>query len=123
LLHDLVMDERFTPVTSRVELEALFERSRTEPVTVFKHDPYCSISSFAYGELLKVDGEIPWIDVANDQPLSFLFAERTGVKHESPQVVILRDTRPVWAGSHWSIRADAIKAAQTSYPTAHGGRA
>jgi bacillithiol system protein YtxJ len=125
LLHYLVMDERFTPVTSRAELEALFERSRVEPVIVFKHDPYCSISSFAYGELMKVDGEIPWIDVANDQPLSLWFAEKTGVEHESPQVVVLHDARPVWAASHWSIRADAVRAAaapdQLTYR--NGGRA
>jgi bacillithiol system protein YtxJ len=105
------MDERFTPVKSRGELDALFERSRTEPIIIFKHDPYCSISSYAYGELLKVDGEIPWIDVAGDQPLSFAFAKMTGVEHESPQVVVLHDAKPVWAGSHWAIRADAVREA------------
>ena len=125
MLHYLDMDERFTPVTSRSELETLFERSRTEPVIVFKHDPYCSISSFAYGELLKVDGEIPWIDVANDQPLSLWFAEKTGVEHESPQVVVLHDAKPVWAGSHWSIRADAVRAAAAADQLTYrnGGRA
>lgn len=76
---------------------------------MFKHDPYCSISSYAYAELRGLDGEIAWIDVANDQPLSTAFAERTGVRHESPQVVVLHDGKPVWSGSHWSIRIDAIK--------------
>ena len=111
MLHDFGMDERFTPVTSRAELDALFERSRTEPVIVFKHDPYCSISSYAYGELKRVEGEIPWIDVANDQPLSFFFAEKTGVEHESPQVVVLHNAEAVWSASHWSIRADAVREA------------
>jgi bacillithiol system protein YtxJ len=111
LLHYLDMDERFIPINGREELEALFERSRSEPVIVFKHDPYCSISSYAYGELRKVDGEIPWIDVANDQPLSFFFAEKSGIEHESPQVVVLHNAKPVWSASHWSIRADAVREA------------
>ena len=111
MLHFLDMDERFTPVKSRAEMNALFERSRSEPVIVFKHDPYCSISSYAYGEMTKVDGEIPWIDVANDQPLSFAFAEKSGVEHESPQVIVLHNAKPVWVGSHWSIRAEAVREA------------
>jgi bacillithiol system protein YtxJ len=108
------MDERFTPITTPGELDAVFERSDGGAVVVFKHDPYCSISSYAYAELLKLDGEIAWIDVANDQALSFAFAERTGVEHESPQVVVLHHSRPIWAGSHWSIKSDAIRAAHAA---------
>lgn len=105
------VDERFTPITTPAELDALFERSYEGAVLLFKHDPYCSVSDFAYGEIKRLGGDVPWIDVAADQPISFEVARRTGVRHESPQVIVLRDGGAAWAASHWSIKADMVRAA------------
>ena len=32
-------------------------------------------------------------------------------RHESPQVIILRNGVAVWNASHWKIKADAVKSA------------
>jgi len=33
---------------------------------------------------------------------------RTGVRHESPQVLLIRDGLAVWHGSHWEITEQAL---------------
>jgi bacillithiol system protein YtxJ len=35
-------------------------------------------------------------------------AARLGVRHETPQAILLRDGRPVWNASHFRITADAL---------------
>jgi bacillithiol system protein YtxJ len=35
-------------------------------------------------------------------------AARLGIRHETPQAILLRDGRPVWSASHFRITADAL---------------
>ncbi len=35
-------------------------------------------------------------------------AERTGVAHESPQVIVVRDGRVAWSAAHFAITAGAV---------------
>ena len=103
--------EQFTPVATVADLEPLFARSGGEPVVLFKHDPYCPISLAAYRQMSRLGGGIPLIDVARDREVAREVAERTGVTHESPQVLVLRDGRAVWSASHFDITADAVSGA------------
>ena len=48
------------------------------------------------------------VDVRAERPLSQDIAARTGVRHESPQVIILRRGAVVWSASHEDITAGAI---------------
>ena len=43
-----------------------------------------------------------------DRPLSLAVAERTGVRHESPQVICLRGGRAVGQASHYDINAATL---------------
>jgi bacillithiol system protein YtxJ len=38
-------------------------------------------------------------------------AVTTGVRHQSPQAILLRDGRAVWNGSHGGITAEALERA------------
>jgi len=108
----------FVPVAEAAAMDALFSRSVHEPVLVFKHDPWCIISVVAHRELSQLGGEIPTVDVAGARELSLGLAERTGVRHESPQVLILRDGEAVWSASHGAITAAAVaRALETGSPT------
>ena len=49
------------------------------------------------------------MDVRAERPLSQLIAARTGVRHESPQIIILRNGAVVWSASHGDITAGAIQ--------------
>lgn len=101
----------FVPVDSVEELEPLFERSTAEPVILFLYDPYCPINHVARAELMLVGGEAALVDVSRRHAVSREIARRTGVRHESPQAIVLRDRRPVWDASHYGITADEVRAA------------
>jgi len=47
--------------------------------------------------------------VREDRPLSLAVAERTGVTHESPQVICLAGGKSVGHASHYGITLGALK--------------
>jgi bacillithiol system protein YtxJ len=51
------------------------------------------------------------VRVIEERPVSLALAERVGVKHESPQAILIRDGRPLWHASHGAITAGALAAA------------
>ncbi len=48
--------------------------------------------------------------------------ERTGVRHESPQVIVLRDGKAVWSASQFRIKADDVAHAIAGGDTRAEGR-
>ena len=101
-------EEHFVPVADRADLDRLFAESAEQPVVLFKHDFACHISANAYRELAAVPGEIPLIDVGRQKGLADEVASRTGIEHESPQVIVLRNGQPVYAASHWDITGEEV---------------
>src|SRR4028119_2255464 len=99
------MSEQFIPVVDETTLAELVERSQNEPVVLFKHDPVCSISIVAYYQMKQLNDAIPMIDVKRAGPVSQTIARQTGVKHESPQVIVLRKGQAVWSASPYAIAA------------------
>lgn len=99
---------RFMPLRSVSALGELLRRSDLEPVVVFQHDPYCPISRRAYDQMVDVPVQAALIDVAQDQDLSRIIEERTGVYHESPQVLVFRSGKVVWNASHFKITRKAV---------------
>ena len=57
------------------------------------------------------DGEVALIDVRRFHGLGREVARRTGVRHESPQVIVLRDGEAVWDAHHGAIAIDGIEEA------------
>lgn len=103
------MATTFVPVETEDAWQSLRSESATQPIILFKHDPGCVISSIAHDELSGIDGEIRVVDVARDRKLSLAIADATGIKHESPQVIVLRDGDPTWSAAHFAIKADAVR--------------
>jgi len=113
------MDEHFTPVTDTESLDALFASSAHHPVILFKHDPYCPISARAYKEMTQVADDVAIIDVEHNKEIASAVTKRTGVQHESPQVIVVKDGQPVWSASQFNIKANAVsEATQADMPTA-----
>jgi bacillithiol system protein YtxJ len=48
------------------------------------------------------------VHVRSERPLSQQIAERSGIQHESPQLIVLRSGAPVWSASHREITAEAL---------------
>ena len=101
------------------DLETLIEKSHGQPVVIFKHSLTCPISTSAYREYQRYLGSIAegsesvhaLIEIQNARDVSSAVAERTGVRHESPQALVLREGKVVWHASHWDISADALSRA------------
>ena len=95
------------------DLEQLIEQSQAGLVFVFKHSTQCSISSQAYEEFTDFIEGIPGLVcgavlVLENRKLSDAVAERFGVRHESPQALLIKAGRVVWHASHWSITPDSL---------------
>ncbi len=105
------MDEHFKPVTDTESLDALFASSAQHPVILFKHDPYCPISARAYKEMTQVADDVAIIDVEHNKEIASAVTKRTGVQHESPQVIVVKDGQPVWSASQFNIKANAVSQA------------
>ncbi len=107
----------FLPIPDAESFTALFHRPAEEPVVLFLHDPWCPISADAEDEMRATGLEVHLVDVSTQHDLKQLTAQFTGVKHESPQVFVLRDGRPTWNASHRRIRTKAVIEAATAPPT------
>jgi bacillithiol system protein YtxJ len=94
------------------DFEQLLERSKTHPVLIFKHSTRGTISDQVYDEFRRfldsTDIMCGLVLVIESRALSNAIASTLGIRHESPQAILLRDGRPSWNASHWSITGDAL---------------
>jgi bacillithiol system protein YtxJ len=105
------MEIAFVRITDFESFEELARRSQNTPVVVFKHSTTCPISAAAYNEMSRFDGEVALVEVQSDRNLSKEIERITGVAHESPQVLVLRNGKVVWNASHWKVKAEAVREA------------
>jgi bacillithiol system protein YtxJ len=102
------MGKNFSRIEDRTTLENLMTDSKQRPVIVFKHSNACSISSRAYREMEKFEGEVNLLEVQSARDISRELADLTGVRHETPQVIVLRDGKAVWNASHFDVTANGV---------------
>lgn len=101
------------------ELEQLLTESRTRPLLLFKHSYSCGISAEALDELLdhlnqkKIDAQYAMVTVQTHRDVSNAVASRLGVRHETPQALLVRDGHVVWSASHFRVTAHAVETALT----------
>lgn len=103
-------------LTSMEALDGAFADSHAKTVLIFKHSLTCPVSTAALREFerfLEADPAIAptMIEVQPQRGLSNEVATRTGVRHESPQALLVRDGEVAWHGSHWDITAANLAAA------------
>jgi bacillithiol system protein YtxJ len=104
------MGNHFKQIHSSVELDELMELSKRKPVVLFKHSTTCPVSSGAYREMEEIP-EVALIEVQKARDLSREIGARTGIEHESPQVIIFRNGQAVWHASHWKVTTHAVEQA------------
>jgi len=85
-------------------------------VILLKHGINCMISRAARTELdgfsrAHPDVALSAIEVTGKRELSNAVAERLGVRHESPQLLLVRDGAVAWKAEHFAITAAALEAA------------
>jgi len=102
------MGKNFFRIDDSATLENLITDSKAKPVIVFKHSNACSISARAYRELERLGDQVNILEVQSAREVSRELANLTGVRHETPQVIVLRDGKAVWNASHFDVKADDV---------------
>jgi len=87
-----------------------------DKVFVMKHSQTCPISMNAYDQfnnfLYERDMDGYYLIVQEARELSNYIAEKTGIKHESPQVFYFVDQQVAWHDSHNHITVSSLSAAE-----------
>jgi bacillithiol system protein YtxJ len=104
--------KRLTPLHDVQSLDAAIAESCERPVVLFKHSRHCGVSCEALDELnAHIDGQTEpllsykVITVQTHRSVSDAASERLGLRHETPQVILVRDGKVVWNASHFRITA------------------
>lgn len=109
-------------VSAPEQWHALVALSRERPVWLMKHSTSCGISKaarrefehFVAGRPAAEPARFALVEVQAARELCRRIAEQTGVRHESPQVLLLRDGAVTWHASHWKI--DTASLAEAAGP-------
>jgi bacillithiol system protein YtxJ len=102
------MGNQFSRITEVTELEKLIDRSKQQPVVIFKHSLTCPISASAFEKMKRYEGEVDLVEVQRARALSNEIAQRFGVRHESPQIIVVRNGQVLWDASHFKITSEAV---------------
>ena len=96
---------------------ALLEKSEEQPFLLFKLSMTCFSSLSAKKELqaLKTDLPIYIVIVQVDRKVSNAIEVDLSVKHESPQLVILKGGKGIWQATHYRIKKSIISDAIEMY--------
>lgn len=102
---------------SRAALDAFLAASARAPILLFKHSRTCGRSAEAFAEIERymartADGpRVGMIVVQSHRDLSTGVSQRFALRHETPQVLLVRGGEVVWHASHGRVRDDTIAAA------------
>lgn len=102
------------------ELDRLLAASDTRPLLLFKHSYSCGISAEALDELVdhlnadRVEVNYAIVTVQTHRDVSNAVSRKLGVRHETPQALLIRDGRVVWSASHFRVTAKAMQTALAS---------
>lgn len=100
-------------LTSVGQMKKVIDDSAEKPVLLFKHSTSCSISNMALNGFIRKwsgsqdDIEIYYLDLLQYRDVSNAIAKETGVIHQSPQVIVLKNKKVVYTATHSSINADS----------------
>ncbi len=107
----------YREITTEAQWTEALEASADKPLLVLKHSTRCPVSSAAleeYEDYLKdrpAEGiDYALVKVIESRPVSNKIAEDLNVKHESPQIILVKDKAKYWATSHWSVTKKHIRA-------------
>ena len=114
------MDLVLTPLHGIDELEQAIMDSHMNPVVLFKHSYTCGISAEALDELrAHVDEHArrsagvryAMVTVQTHRDVSNAITARLGVRHETPQAILVRGGRAIWTASHFRVNAAELQKA------------
>jgi bacillithiol system protein YtxJ len=115
------MNNGFVELADIAALDSFLESSPKAPIVILKHSATCGVSDRAYTELsglmrqtvsedvVVAAAPIAVVTVQAARDVSDELEARTGIAHQSPQVLIFVDGKVVWTASHWAVKAGAVR--------------
>ena len=116
------MHPDLTPLEHVDELHRLISESDSRPVLLFKHSYTCGTSMEALDELVAhlndragerapeaAGPQYAMVTVQTHRAVSNAVAQRLGVRHETPQALLIKNGRVVWSASHFRVTAAAVE--------------
>ena len=97
------------------QLDEIVEISKAVPVLIFKHSTTCGISRMALRGFEKnynydtKEIEPYFLDLKQYREISAAIATKFNVRHESPQVLLIKNGAAVYNTSHSDIDASVLK--------------
>ena len=99
-------------LTSPSDVDALLG---ADEAVLLKHGAHCPISARARDEMTafeksRPDVPVHAIEVTEHRKVSQHAAQRLGVEHQSPQLLVIRGGRVTWSAEHYGITAKDLTA-------------
>lgn len=100
-------------IKQSADIETIIERSKEKPVVIFKHSTSCSISATALGRFerkwnAEANADVFLLDLLQYRDLSSQIAQEFGVRHQSPQILVIKNGESIYDESHFGISAETV---------------
>jgi bacillithiol system protein YtxJ len=100
-------------LTDLGQLNIIIAASNEKPVAIFKHSTRCSVSRMALkqfeNEFNSSDKVTPYfLDLIAHRDISNEIANRFGVTHQSPQLILIKEGKAIYNVSHSDIDAEEL---------------
>ena len=99
-------------LNSDTQWKQLLENSKTRTQVIYKHSTRCFTSSLVKGRLEKAQPPLEidfyFLDLITYRSLSDAIAAEMGVRHESPQVLVIQNGVCIYDESHTAIYMEDI---------------
>ena len=101
-------------LTDVAQLDEVVTASATQTCVIFKHSTRCIVSRTALKQfemeyVVNEDLKLYFLDLLSHRDISNAIAERFGVEHQSPQIVVIKSGEVVYHTSHSSIDATVLE--------------
>jgi bacillithiol system protein YtxJ len=118
-LPEVAMDDntQVRELHARADLDRALQASHEHPILLFTHSRSCGLSRYALDlvceacRALKQSVAVNVITVQDSRILADVAVARLGVRHQTPQALVVRNEQVVWSRSHSSITSRAVRAA------------
>ena len=101
-------------------IDSIKDASNSKPQVIFKHSTRCGISASAKRRMdgglenLSEQFDVHFLDLISYRDVSNEIASTFGVRHQSPQVLLIHQGESVYDASHGSVSPDALLAEAAS---------
>lgn len=102
-------------LVSQAQLEAIKEHSQDKVQVIFKHSSTCGISRMVLNMFTEsyepeLDIALYFLTIQSHREVSNAIVEKFGVRHESPQLLVIKNEEVVAHASHGAISEIDLKA-------------